>query len=175
MESVPPELLVSVTVFGALVVPTVWPENVRLVGASVTGSAPVPEVAAICGLPAPVEAMATDPLIAPVSEGVNVTDRVQLEDFARAPPHGVAPLPAAAKLALALMLLIVIVPVLLFVTVIVLAALVPPTPVDENVSEVGLNFKGTVGPPVAVPLSPTVSGLNSLLLVMSSAPLIVPL
>lgn len=104
-----------------------------------------------------------------------MTDSVQVADFASAPPHGVAPLPTAAKSELALMLLMVIVPVLLFVTVIVLAALVPPTPVDEKVSEVGLNFKGTVGPPVAAPLSPTASGLNSLLLVMSSAPLIVPL
>ena len=69
----------------------------------------------------------------------------------------------------------VIVPVPLFVTVMVLAALVAPTPVEEKVSEVGLSFNGTVGPPVAAPLSPTVSGLKSLLVVMSSAPLMVPL
>ena len=51
MASVPPELLVSVTVFGALVVPMAWPVNERLVGATVTGTAPVPESAATCGLP----------------------------------------------------------------------------------------------------------------------------
>src|SRR5271166_1170686 len=157
--SVPPELLVSVTVLGALVVPTVWPENVRLVGDNVTGTAPVPDKAAICGLPAPVVAMATDPLTDPVSDGVKVTERVQVADFASAPPQGVLPLPTAVKFALAPMLLMVIVPVPLFVTVIVLAALVAPIPVDEKVNEVGLSFKGTAGPPVAAPLSPTVSVL----------------
>ena len=120
----------------------------------------MPERAAICGLPGPEVAMATDPLTDPVSVGVNVTDRVQLADFASAPPQGELPLPTAVKLALALMLLIVIVPVPLFVTVIVLAALVAPIPVDEKVSEVGLSFKGTLGPPVAGPLSPEVMKLS---------------
>ena len=160
---------------GALVVPTACPENVRLVGAKVTGTAPVPDTAAICGLPGPLVAIATDPLTAPVSEGVKVTDKVQLADFARAPPHGELPLPTAVKFALAPMLLMVTVPVPLFVTVIVLAALVAPTPVDEKVNEVGLNFNGTVGPPVAAPLNPTVSVLKALLVVTSSAPLMVPL
>jgi len=119
--------------------------------------------------------MPTEPFTDPVSVGVKATDRVQLADFASAPPQGELPLPTAVKLALALMLLIVIVPVPLFVTVIVLGALVAPIPVDEKVNEVGLSFKGTLGPPVAGPLSPTVSGLNSLLLPIASAPLIVPL
>jgi hypothetical protein len=41
--SVPPELFVSVTVCGALVVPTVCALKVRLVGSNVTGTTPLPE------------------------------------------------------------------------------------------------------------------------------------
>lgn len=119
--------------------------------------------------------MATDPFTEPVSLGVKVTDSVQLADLASEPPQGVAPLPTAEKLALALMASIVIVPVPLLVTVMVLASLVAPMPVEEKVREVGLSFNGTLGPPVAAPVSPTVSGLNSLLLVMASAPLMLPL
>src|SRR5271169_438609 len=105
MVSVPPELLVRETVLGALVVPTAWPEKVRLVGDNVTGTAPVPDRPAICGLPGPFVAMATEPLTDPVSDGVKVTDSVHVADFASAPPHGVLPLPTALKFALALMLL----------------------------------------------------------------------
>ena len=175
MVSVPPELLVSVTVFGALVVPMVCAENVRLVGESVTGAAPVPDKAATCGLGAPVIAMASDPFTDPVSDGVKFTDSVQVADFASAPPQGVLPLPTAVKFALALMLLMVIVPVPLLVTVIVLTAAVAPMPVEEKVREAGLSFNAGFALPVAAPLSPTVSGLNSLLVLRSSAPLMVAL
>lgn len=95
IDSVEPELFVSVTVFGALVVPTVCAENVRLVGANVTGTAPVPVSPTICGLPAPEVAIATAPLIDPVSLGVNVTDRVHFAAAASAPPQGDVPLPTA--------------------------------------------------------------------------------
>lgn len=152
-----------------------WPEKVRLVGANVTGDAPVPDKAAACGLAAPVMAMASDPFADPVSDGEKVTDKVQEADFASAPPQGVLPLPTAVKFALALMVLIVIVPVPLLVTVIVFAAAVPPIPVEENVNDAGLSFNAGFPPPVAAPLSPTVSGLKALLLKMSSAPLIVAL
>ena len=145
MASVPPESLVSVTVFGALVVPMAWPENVRLVGDSVTGTAPVPDKAATCGLAAPVSAMASDPFTDPVSDGVKVTDNVQVADLASAPPQGVLPLPTAVKFALALMLLIVIVPVPLLVTVIVLAAAVAPIPVEVKVNDAGLSFNAGFG------------------------------
>lgn len=93
--SVDPELFVSVTVFGALVVPTVCAAKVRLVGASVTGTTPVPVSPTICGLPAPEVGIATAPLIEPVSVGVNVTDKVHFAAAASAPPHGVVPLPTA--------------------------------------------------------------------------------
>jgi len=78
-------------------------------------------------------------------------------------------------LALAPIELIVIVPVLLFVTVTVAAAVVAPIPVDANVKEVGLRVKGTVGPPVAVPVSPMIWGLNAPFVAMARAPLIEPL
>ena len=96
MVSVVPELLVSVTVWGALVVPTDWDEKVRLVGDSATGISPVPDRPTICGLPAPEVAMATAPLIDPVSVGVKVTENVHLADLASAPPQGEVPLPTAA-------------------------------------------------------------------------------
>ena len=169
------ELFVSVTVFGALVVPIACEENDKLVGANVTGSLPVPDKAAICGLPGPEVAIASEPFTDPVSVGVNVTESVQLAPLLSAPPQGELPLPAAVKLALALTLLIVIAPVPLFVTVTDLAVLTEPTPVEVKVNEVGLSFKGTFGPPVAAPLRPTVIGLNSVLLLMASAPLIVAL
>ena len=96
MVSVAPELFVSVTVCGALVVPTACDAKVRLVGDNATGTSPVPDRPAICGLPAPEVAIDTAPLIDPVSEGVKVTARVHLADLASAPPQGDAPLPAAA-------------------------------------------------------------------------------
>ena len=71
--------------------------------------------------------------------------------------------------------MIVIVPVLLFAMVTVEAALVAPIPVDVKVNEVGLKVRGTVGPPVAIPVSPTICGLNAPLVVMPRAPLIEPL
>ena len=173
--SVPLELLVSVTVLDALVVPTPCAVNVKLVGDSDAGISPVPETPMICGLPGPEVAMATDPFTAPVAEGVKVTDSVHLADVASAPPQGVVPFPPAAKFPLALIPEIVIVPVLLFVTVRILAALVAPIPVTLNVNAAGLIDSGTVGPPVAAPLRLTVSGLNAAPELMSSAPLIVPL
>jgi hypothetical protein len=153
ISSVAPELLVRVTVLGALVVPTACDANARLVGDKTIGISPVPDTAKICGLPAPELAIPTAPLIDPVPDGVNVTDKVQAADLASTPPHGEAPLPTAAKSALEVSALIVIEPVLLLVTVMIFEALVAPTPVAVKVSDAGLIFNGTVGPPVAVPVS----------------------
>ncbi len=71
--------------------------------------------------------------------------------------------------------LMVIVPVLLLVTVMVCGALVAPIPVDAKVSEAGLKPKGTVGPPLPVPVRAIICGLNALFVLMASAPLIEPL
>jgi len=64
---------------------------------------------------------------------------------------------------------------LLLVTVMVLAALVAPIPVEAKVNVVGLKVRGTVGPPVPVPESGTICGLNAPLVVMARVPLIEPL
>src|SRR5208282_2645932 len=65
-------------------------------------------------------------------------------------------------------------PLLLFVTVIVLAALVAPIPVEEKLSVAGLNVSGSVGPPVPVPESATICGLSAPLVAIARAPSIVP-
>lgn len=65
-------------------------------------------------------------------------------------------------------------PALLLVTVMVLAALVTPIPVEEKVSVGGMNVSGAVGPPVPVPESAAICGLSAPLVVMASAPLIAP-
>src|SRR5271156_6210478 len=64
---------------------------------------------------------------------------------------------------------------LLFVTVITFAGAVAPIPVEVNVNEVGLRASATVGPPVAVPASPTSDGLNAPFVLTARAPLIEPL
>jgi hypothetical protein len=118
----------------------------------------VPDSAISCGLPAPELAMLTEPLIAPVPDGVNVTDSVHLADLASAPPQGVVPLPTAVKSGLALIELIVTEAVLLLVTVTVFAALVAPMPVAVNVSDVGLKLRATAGPPVPLPVTQRSAG-----------------
>jgi hypothetical protein len=173
--SVPPELFVSVTVCGALVVPTACVPKLRLTGDSVTGIAPVPVTSTICGLPAPDVAIATLPLVDAVSLGVNVTDIVHFPDAASGPPQGVAPLPAAENVALPVTPLIVTVLALLFVTVMVLAALAMPMPVFAKLSVAGLKVNGAVGPPVPVPESATISGLRGPLVGSARLPLIEPL
>ena len=173
--SVPPELLVNVTDWGALVPPTASFPNARLAGDTATGNSPVPDTATTCGLPAPELAMVTAPLIAPVFDGANATEKVHFAEGARVPPQGDAPLPAAEKSALPARLLMVTELALLLVTVTVLAALVAPIPVAVKVNDVGLKLKATAGPPVAAPVSATTNGLNAPLVVTASAPLIVPL
>lgn len=175
MVSVPPELFVSVTICGALVVPTACVPKLRLTGDSVTGIAPVPVTSTICGLPAPDVATATLPLVDAASLGVNVTDIVHFADAASGPPHGVAPLPVAENVALPPILLIITELALLFVTVIVLGAPAMPMPVFAKLSVVGLKVNGTVGPPVAVPARATICGLRGPLVEKARLPLIEPL
>ena len=175
MVSVPPELFVSVTVCGALVVPTACVPKLRLTGDSVTGIAPVPVTSMTCGLPAPEVAIATLPLVDPVSLGVNVTDIVHFADAASGPPQGVAPLPTAKNVALPVMLLIVTELALLFVTVMVFGALAISMPVFAKLSVVGLKVNGAVGPPVPVPASATISGLSGPLVGIARLPSIEPL
>jgi hypothetical protein len=75
-------LLWRVRVLAALVVFTNWLPNARLAGDKVTGKTPLPLSAAICGLFDALSLTVNVPLSAPVTNGVNVTEIVQL---ARAP------------------------------------------------------------------------------------------
>jgi len=170
----PPELLVSVTVLGALVVPTVCALKLRLAGDNETGTAPVPDAAMNCGLPAPEVARATEPLTAPVLVGEKVTANVHFAEGASEPPQGVAPLPTAENVALPAIELIVTALALLLVTVTVLAALMAPMPVFANFAVVGLKVRGDVGPPVPVPERPTTCGLSAPFVVIARLPAIAP-
>ena len=65
----------SVMAWALLVVPTVWLENVKLVGAKLmvgVAAAPVPVSATVCGLPEALSAMLTEAVRVPEAEGVKV-------------------------------------------------------------------------------------------------------
>ena len=126
-------LLVSVTDFAALVVPTSWLPKLSDVGLSVTpgaGVTPVPLSATLCGLPPASSLMLTLALRPPFAEGVNVTLSVQF-----APAASVFGLSgqvfvcakSAAFVPLTEMLVMVSAAEPLFVSVTALAALVVPT------------------------------------------------
>ena len=69
----------SVTVCAALLMPTAWLANVRLVGEKLTlDAAPVPVSATVCGLPVALSVTVIVPGWLPVAVGVKVTLMVQL-------------------------------------------------------------------------------------------------
>lgn len=77
-------LLVSVTVWAALVVFVTWLAKVKLVGLSVTpGATPEPLRATVCGLPGALDATETLALSLPLTVGVKVTLMVQVDPAAR--------------------------------------------------------------------------------------------
>jgi hypothetical protein len=81
-------VLLRVTFCAALVVPTFWLLNVRLVGERlVPAAAPVPVTLTVCGLPAALSEMLTVAVRVPVTVGVNVTLIVQLPPAATELPH----------------------------------------------------------------------------------------
>src|SRR5579864_3005410 len=70
----PVPVLVSVTGFGALVVPAIWPGKVRLAGEKLaTGAVPVPLNPVVCGPPKALSFTVSVPARVPVAVGVNVT------------------------------------------------------------------------------------------------------
>lgn len=78
----------KVEVWEALVVPTVWFANVRVVGVRVTAAAaPVPESATVCGLPAALSVTETVAPRLPVAVGVKVTEMVHVAAAASVPGH----------------------------------------------------------------------------------------
>src|SRR5579864_5678849 len=81
------KLLVTVTFFAALVVPTVTVPNERVSGLTLTGSFPVPVRAIVCGLVTALSVMFTVAVCLPATTGVNVTVIVQLPPAATLVPQ----------------------------------------------------------------------------------------
>ena len=77
--------LVSVTIVGALVVPTVRLANVRLAGEIVTGTEPVPLRLTVCGLFEAPSVNVSVPARAPVAVGENVTPTLHAAPVATLP------------------------------------------------------------------------------------------
>ena len=81
-------LLVSVTAWAALPIPTDWLPNAIDVGESVAaGAPPVPERTSVCGLPGASSAITSVADRVPAAVGVNVTLMVQLEFGAMVAPQ----------------------------------------------------------------------------------------
>ncbi len=153
--------LLSVTVWAALVSPTVVAANVRLPGATVAfAGEPTPDNATVCGLLPAASVNASVAVREPAAVGLKVMLTVQVADPARLAPQV---LPAIVKSPLlepeiaTLLMLIAAGPPLLSVTV--WTALVAPTVVAANVRLAGVTvaFAGLAGEPV--PESATVCGL----------------
>src|SRR6266852_1451084 len=88
-EAVP--LLLRVTVWAVLLVPTSWLAKVRLAGERLTAGAeeavPVPVRLTVCGLPLASSLMVMLPVRVPVAVGVKVTLMLQLAPAATALPQ----------------------------------------------------------------------------------------
>src|SRR3974390_1538848 len=80
-------LLVSVTGFVKLVLPTARLPNARLVGERVIDPIPAPDKANRCGDPSPGKTKVTSPLTPPTTEGLNCTANVQLAPAASEAPQ----------------------------------------------------------------------------------------
>src|SRR5579863_1079447 len=107
-----------VTVFAALVVPTVCAVNVRLEGVSVTGHTPVDAKANTCvvGPDFALSVIVTDPSMYPIWFGVAVTGTLQAFPAWRTvvpATHGLVPVPGRVKSPLAVKVKIVTALVLL--------------------------------------------------------------
>jgi hypothetical protein len=125
-------LLVSVTLFPALVVPMSWVPNARLVGLRVTaGAVPVPVRATVCGLPLALSVIEREAVSLPLMVGLKVTEMVQLVPaaiVAELPPfrHESVSAKSPALVPVSPMLLMLRSALPLFVKVTVWAALVVP-------------------------------------------------
>lgn len=137
-------LLWRVNVLAALLVPTVVLGKVALAGVKVTDTRPVPLSDTLCGLPAALSVMLSEPVREPIWVGVKVTLILQFLPAARVLPQveeltaksPVVPIPLMSSVPL---------PVLASVTV--LAAEVLPTSVLAYVTEAGVSV--TTGVPLA--------------------------
>ncbi len=166
-------VLVSVTVCGALIVPSAWLGNVRLIGDSLTAgpvSTALPVRLIFCGLSAALSAMVIVPVRRPGIVGVKATLMVQLAPAARLLPQlldwkkfKLAAMPSIGKIRVALPL---------FVSVTGSGRLLVPTvSFPVNVRLGGISVTTGAAP---VPLSVIVRGLPLPLSVIVIAPSLVP-
>jgi hypothetical protein len=162
-------LLVSVTTWAELAVPTVWSAKVRLAGENRTLAAiPVPLSGTVCGLLPALSVKVMDPVTVPVVVGVKATVILQL-------PPDAPPVPqvfVSEKLPEGAILEIDSLAPVLFVSLITLPALVVFTAWFANVRLVGdSSIIGVVPLPVMV----TVWGLLLALSVTTTVPDKVPI
>src|ERR1035441_2664132 len=161
-------VLLSVTDWAALVVPTFWLANVRLpeVSDTIGTATPVPERVTVWGDPAALSVMVTDALRLPAAVGVNVTEMLQLPPAATLAPQVLvcAKSPGLVPVTPRLLIRRVAVPVLLSVTD--WAALVVPRFWLANVRLPAVS--DTTGTPTPVPDSVMVCGDPAALSVMRS-------
>lgn len=161
IDNCPVPLLVRVTDWAELVVPTICPEKISPVGESVTiglrGTMPVPVSANVCGLPEALSVTDNVPVRAPTALGVNVTLMVQLVPAARLMPQ----VSVSAKSPVAVMLVMLADPLPVLVAVATWTALVIPTVSLPKASRVGdkLTRGALKGGVVPVPDKVTNSGL----------------
>ena len=126
--SAPVPVLLRVTLWGLVVVPTSLFPNVTFAGKSPTaGAVPVPERATVCGLPKALSATDSDALLAPVVAGVNVTLIAQLLPAAKLAPQLLVSEKSVAFAPVMPMPEIFSGPVPVLLSVIVLALLAVPT------------------------------------------------
>jgi hypothetical protein len=140
----PVPVLLTVTCWLALVVPTRCEPNPKFVGvgATITLPVPVPVKVTFCGEPDALSAMEIEPVRVPVAVGVNVTVIVQLS-----PAFTVEQVFVSAKSPLGVTDVIVATAVPVLFTVTTWPGLVVPIACDENVKLVGEGAIAGVGVP----------------------------
>jgi hypothetical protein len=80
-------LLLTVTVFAALVVVTAWFPKAKVAGLTLTGTTPLPVSETVCGLLLALSVTVRVPVRVPVVVGVNVTLTLQVAPDATDVPH----------------------------------------------------------------------------------------
>jgi hypothetical protein len=137
--------LVRVEDRAALVVPTVWLVKVREVGDTLAEFVtPVPDRAAVCGLPVPLSVTVTEAVRVPMAVGLNVALMVQLAPATRLEPQVVVREKSPLLVPVIAMLLILTDEAVPFFTVIAWAVLVAPTATLAKLAVVGVRVKAGV-------------------------------
>jgi hypothetical protein len=80
-------LLLTVTVFAALVVVTAWFPKAKVAGLTLTGTTPLPVSETVCGLLLALSVTVRVPVRVPVVVGMNVTLTLQAAPDATDVPH----------------------------------------------------------------------------------------